>query len=239
MLLAPLAASSSHEAEPERSMTHFSTFEQAILHESPLLNRIKLAKRRGRWPGKEALEFKRPGDRLRMSLNGTYAALTLASWMKVASEAKKYNSLLLTDGYDNGEPHWRICEDGSLMFSIMYRPVDVPKSAKYKQIHYSKPVFTADSLGRWHHLAVTYDSTSGEVIQYFDAQEVGREISPLHQPARPITFGPCEIGNWGLPTQNHDSPIRNLNGAIDEFAIYQAILSPTEILQQFEAGKPE
>jgi len=239
MLLAPLAASSSHEAEPERSMTHFSTFEQAILHESPLLNRIKLAKRRGRWPGKEALEFKRPGDRLRMSLNGTYAALTLASWMKVASEAKKYNSLLLTDGYDNGEPHWQIYEDGSLMFSIMYRPGDVPKSAKYNQIHYSKPVFTADSLGRWHHLAMIYDSASGEVIQYFDAQEVGREISPLHQPARPITFGPCEIGNWGLPTQNHDSPIRNLNGAIDEFAIYQAVLSPTEILQQFEAGKPE
>ncbi len=106
-------------------------------------------------------------------------------------------------------------------------------------LYYSKPVFTADSLGRWHHLAVTYDNTSGEVIQYFDAQEVSREISPLHQPARPITFGPCEIGNWGLPTQNHDSPIRNLNGAIDEFAIYQSVLSPTEILQQFETGKPE
>jgi hypothetical protein len=216
-------------------MTHFSTFAQVNLHESPLLNRIKLAKRRGPWPGKEALEFKRPGDRLRMSLNGTYAALTLASWMKVDSEAKKYNSLLLTDGYDKGEPRWQIYEDGSLM----YRPVDVPKSARYNQIYYSKPVFTADSLGRWHHLAVTYDNTSGEVIQHFDAQEVSREISPLHQPARPITFGPCEIGNWGLPTQNHDSPIRNLNGAIDEFAIYQAVLSPTEILQQFEAGKPE
>ena len=193
----------------------------------------------GRWPSKEALEFKRPGDRVRMSLDGTHSALTLSCWVKVDSVDKKYNSLLLTDGYDNGEPHWQIYQDGSLMFSIMYRPGDVPKSAKYNQIHYSKPVFTADSLGRWHHLAVTYDSTSGEVIQYFDAQEVGREISPLHQPARPITFGPCEIGNWGLPTQNHDSPIRNLNGAIDEFAIYQAILSPTEILQQFEAGKPE
>jgi hypothetical protein len=193
----------------------------------------------GRWPGKEALEFKRPGDRVRMSLEGTHSALTLSCWVKVDSVDKKYNSLLLTDGYDNGEPHWQIYQDGSLMFSIMYRPGDVPKSAKYNQIYYSKPVFTADSLGRWHHLAVTYDSTSGEVVQYFDAQEVGREISPLHQPARPITFGPCEIGNWGLPTQNHDSPIRNLNGAIDEFAIYQAVLSPTEILQQFEAGKPE
>lgn len=106
-------------------------------------------------------------------------------------------------------------------------------------LYYSKPVFTDDSLGRWHHLAVTYNNTNGEGIQYFDAQEVGREISTLHQPARPITFGRCEIGNWGLPTQNHDSPIRNLNGAIDEFAIYQSVLSPTEIHQQFEAGKPE
>jgi hypothetical protein len=37
----------------------------------------------------------------------------------------------------------------------------------------------------------------------------------------------------------HAPPIRNLNGAIDEFAIYQSGLSPIEIHQQFEAGKPE
>jgi hypothetical protein len=193
----------------------------------------------GRWPGKEALEFKRPGDRVRMKLDGTYAALTLSCWVKVDSVDKKYNSLLLTDGYDNGEPHWQIYEDGSLMFSIMYRPADAMKTAKYNQIYYSKPIFTADSLGRWHHLAVTYDNTSGEVIQYFDAQEVGREISPLHQPSRDIAFGPCEIGNWGLSTQNHESPIRNLNGAIDEFAIFSAVLNPSEVRTLFQAGRPE
>ena len=44
LLLAPLAATSSHAAESERPATHFSTFGQATLHESPLLNRIKLAK---------------------------------------------------------------------------------------------------------------------------------------------------------------------------------------------------
>lgn len=42
LLLAPLAASTSHAAESERPATHFSTFAQAALRESPLLNRIKM-----------------------------------------------------------------------------------------------------------------------------------------------------------------------------------------------------
>lgn len=193
----------------------------------------------GRWPEKEALEFKRPGDRVRMNLDGTYSALTLACWVKVDSVDKKYNSLLLTDGYDNGEPHWQIHEDGSLMFSLMYRPADAPKSAKYNQMYFSQPVFTADSLGRWHHLAVTYDNQSGEVTQYFDGREVSHEVSPLHEPGRALTFGPCEIGNWGLPTAGHPFPIRNLNGAIDELMIYHAALSASEVKDMFEHGKPE
>jgi hypothetical protein len=193
----------------------------------------------GRWPGKAALEFKRPGDRVRLMLDGTYQALTFACWVKVDSVDKKYNSLLLTDGYDNGEPHWQIHEDGSLMFSIMYRPDGVVKSPKHNQIYFSPPVFTADSLGRWHHLAVTYENQTGEVIQYFDGKQVSREVSTLHQAGRDITFGPCEIGNWGLPTEKHPFPIRNLNGAIDEFAIYGAVLTAEEVLRHFEAGKPE
>jgi hypothetical protein len=35
----------------------------------------------GRWPEKTALEFKRPGDRVRLNLDGTYQALTLACWV--------------------------------------------------------------------------------------------------------------------------------------------------------------
>lgn len=193
----------------------------------------------GRWPEKEALEFKRPGDRVRMNLDGSYEALTLACWVKVDSVDKKYNSLLLTDGYDNGEPHWQIYEDGSLMFSIVYRPDGTLRGGQYNQMYYSKPVFTADSLGRWHHLAVTYDNQSGQVTQYFDGQEVSREVSALHQPDRPITFGPCEIGNWGLPTASHPFPIRNLNGAIDEFAIYSSVLAGEEVKKMYEAGKVE
>jgi hypothetical protein len=193
----------------------------------------------GRWPGKDALEFKRPGDRLRLNLDGSYTALTFSAWVKVDSVDKKYNSLLLTDGYDNGEPHWQIYEDGSLMFSIMYRPDGITRAGDWNQMYFSKPVFSADSLGRWHHIAVSYDNQSGQVIQYFDGAEVGREVSKLHQAGRPITYGPCELGNWGLPTQGHQFPIRNLNGAIDEFAIYAAVLSGAEIQSIFANGRPE
>lgn len=80
---------------------------------------------------------------------------------------------------------------------------------------------------------------TGSVLQYFDAQEVSREVSPLHQPGRAITLGPCETRNWGLPTQRHPFPIRNLNGAIDEFAIYDDVLSPSELHTLFDQGKPE
>lgn len=197
----------------------------------------------GRWQEKDALEFKRPGDRVRMNLDGTYQAVTMLCWVKVDSVDKKYNSLLLTDGYDNGEPHWQIYEDGSLMFSIMYRPElgtsTQEKRGPWNQLHFTKPLFTPDSLGRWHHLAVTYENQSGEVVQYLDGREASREVSPLHQPGRPITFGPCEIGNWGLPTENHAFPIRNLNGAIDEFAIYSAALSAEEMAMHYQQGKPE
>jgi hypothetical protein len=194
----------------------------------------------GRWPGKDALEFKRPGDRLRLNLDGSYTALTFSAWVMVDSVDKKYNSLLLTDGYDNGEPHWQIYEDGSLMFSIGYATSDEKRiTIKNNQIYYSKPVFGPDSLGRWHHIAVSYDNQSGQVIQYFDGAEVSREVSKLHQAGRPITYGPCELGNWGLPTAGHQFPVRNLNGAIDEFAIYSAVLSAAEIQSIFENGNPK
>jgi ferric-dicitrate binding protein FerR (iron transport regulator) len=190
----------------------------------------------GRWSMKEALEFKRPGDRVRMNLDGTYDAITLACWVKVDGLDRKYNALLLTDGYEPGEPHWQICEDGRLFFSVMY-PDDAGR--RHNQKYFSPVIFNRSNTGRWHHLAVTYDAATGACVQYVDGAEVSREIHERHRPGRPLTFGSCEMGNWGLPTPNHESPIRNLNGALDEFAIYRAALSAEEIRSHFENGRPE
>jgi hypothetical protein len=99
--------------------------------------------------------------------------------------------------------------------------------------------FDAANTGRWHHIAVTYDNQSGEVVQYMDGRELSREVNNHHVPGRPVVIGASELGNWGLPTANHRFPIRNLNGRLDEFALYRAVLSPQEIRTLYESGKPE
>jgi hypothetical protein len=201
---------------------------------------VGVAWTKGRWPMKDALRFQRPGDRVRLSLAGSYYALTMSCWVKLDSLDHRYNALLLTDGYDSGHPHWQIYEDGRLMFSLIYPdPADPTSRAKRRnQIYYSPSVFTAANRDRWHHLAIAYDNQTGEAVQYFDGEPVSREISPFHAPGRPIIFGPCELGNWGLPTEGHKFPIRNLDGCMDEFAIYSARLTDREIHEQYENGKP-
>ncbi len=192
----------------------------------------------GRWPMKDALEFKRPGDRVRMKLDGEYDALTMACWVKVDGLDRSYNALLLTDGYEPGEPHWQILQDGRLMFSIAYpNQSDTAKQANH--IYRSPVIFNCSNLGRWHHLAVTFDTRTGEAVQYVDGREVSREASVLPESGRKIVFGACEMGNWGLPTKEHQFPVRNLNGCLDEFFIYREALDRQAIQAMFDAGKPQ
>ncbi|NBU41172.1 MAG: hypothetical protein EBS51_10305 [Planctomycetia bacterium] len=192
----------------------------------------------GRWPGTGAVAFRRAGGRVRVAIDGVYEAVSLACWARVDAVDREYNSLFLTDGYDPGEPHWQIFSDGSLMFSIAYPPPG-GATGRFNQTYFSRPVFTVDTLGEWHHVAVTYDGATGEVVQYFDGEVVGREVSRLHAAGRPIRIGPAEIGNWGLPTPGHRHPLRSLNGAIDEFVIHAAVLATDEVRAMAEMGRFE
>lgn len=195
----------------------------------------------GRWPTKDAMEFKSPGDRIRMNLGDIkHDGLTMAAWLRVDGLDQKFSALMLTDGYEDGEPHWQINRSGRMIFSVSYAkqpPGEGLKSAgkRQNQIYYSPPIFSSGGR-RWHHVAVTYDAMTGEAIQYFDGREVSREISEHHLSGRKITFGSCEIGNWGLPQAGVVFPIRNLNGCVDEFLIYKEPLTSQEITNLYRLG---
>ena len=197
----------------------------------------------GRWPTKSALEFKSPGDRVRINLGkDEYNGLTMAAWIRVDGLDRKYNALLLSDGYEDGEPHWQIDKSGRLMFSVSYMrfaPSSGQRIDPYRQdqVFYSPKVVNSDGR-RWHHVAVTFDATTGEAVQYFDGKEVSREVSEHHLGDRKVTFGPCAIGNWGLPIEGVPFPVRNLNGRVDEFLIYKVPLSGDEISNLHELGIP-
>lgn len=197
----------------------------------------------GRWPGKQALEFKSPGDRVRINLKkDKYEGLTLAAWIRVDGLDRKYNALLMSDRYEDGQPHWQIDQSGRLMFSVSYDRASPPggkteNGNRQSQVFYSPTLF-GSSDRRWHHVAVTFDARTGEAVQYFDGKEVSREGSDHHREGRKVTFGACEIGNWGLPPEGVPFPIRNLNGRVDEFLIYQEPLSGDEITALHELGSP-
>ncbi len=190
----------------------------------------------GRWPEKGALEFKRPGDRVRVHIPGEYESLTFAAWVKIDSLDRLFNSLFLTDHYDRGEPHWQILSSGQLYFSV--RPVErgEPGPRDYKAL--SPPFWNPSLSGRWLHLATVYDYHRRTITHYLNGVRLSHHQVPAEQVV-PTRIGTASIGNWSLPTLPDASfAIRNLNGSIDEFALFAAALSDEDIARMYALGRP-
>ncbi len=193
----------------------------------------------GRWslPEKSALQFTPTGSRVRLVIPGEHSSLTFACWARIDSLDRQYNALFLTDNYQVGEPHWQIHEDGRILFSIKVRE----EGKQRNLMSWSPPVWDISRSGRWMHLAAVFDEGAQEIRHYVNGVRVFTDPVPRDFEIHQTRFGPGEIGNWGLPTRPEDArfAIRNLNGAIDEFAIFSAALSDAEISEMFHAGNPQ
>lgn len=178
----------------------------------------------GRWRGKQALDFKRPSDRIRFHLDGEYDAVTLAAWVRIDGLDRPLCSLMLTDGFEFGEVHWQFNDKGQLGLAI-----------ESTCNRYSDSLVDLTDLGKWIHVASSYDRATGEVHQYFN----GRRVDSL-QVDHPVAarFGASEIGNWSQPVSQPPLQIRNFNGRMDEFLLYRTALTESEIRAMYEAGKP-
>jgi len=194
----------------------------------------------GRWPGKEALEFKRPGDRVCIHVPGEYDALTLAGWVRVDGLDRPYSSLLLTDGYDLGEIHWQILRSGQLRLGICHLPEpELVGGNVGLGFDYDSPaIWGLPQVGRWVHVAVVVDNLSGFVIHFANGRELSRE--PLHTTVK-LRIGDARIGNWRPyldRTYKSAVPIRNFNGRIDELLIAGHALMKDEIQSLYQKGRP-
>ncbi|QDU76785.1 FecR protein [Bremerella volcania] len=192
----------------------------------------------GRWPEKNALEFKQPADRVRVNIPGEFTSLTFSCWTRIDSLDRMYNSLFLTDSYDKGEPHWQILDSGQLYFSI--RPVERAINNGPKDYKALSPSFWNPSLqGKWIHLAVTCDWDSRTIVHYLNGRELSRHEVPAAQMPETAQIGTASIGNWELPTlPDAEFAVRNLNGRIDEFMIFSSALTSDEIQDIYYHGKP-
>lgn len=189
----------------------------------------------GRWQGKRALEFKSPGDRVRLSVPGKYQAITLAAWVQIGGVDRSFNSLFLTDTWNPGNPHWQIVRKGSFVLGVHEW-----FHGKGQYVFYSPEFLGPDKLGVWYQLATTFDLRSGVGRHFINGALVSETKVEKIDPATVITIGNGELGNWGLPEgAKPRSEVRNLNGKMDEFLLFSEALEPREITRLYELGRPD
>ena len=190
----------------------------------------------------------RPGSRIRTKINGMFSAYTFSCWTKINSLKHEYNALFLSDGYENGEPHWQIRHDGKLMFSVMvddsqevfYSTGPTSRPIQDKGLHhvyFSDAFWTPSMTGQWVHLAAVYDPASRSVMQYVNGKAICQEEIQDEFVIHDLHIGNAEIGNWGQPfRKTPDFAVRNLDGVIDEMIILNGALSSDEIYDIYLAG---
>ena len=186
----------------------------------------------GRWREKQALEFQSVNDRVRLTVPGDFESLTLSAWARVAGLDRQFNSLFMCDGFEPGTVHWLIRKDGVLGLTVFgARPGNAEIAA-------SPPALALDKLGTWLHLAVVVDGGAGRVVHYVNGAPVSRHDLKLSPPFR---IGPAELGNWNARSGPNPAPnlIRNLSGALDEFALFSRALSAAEVHDLYVKGKPD
>lgn len=188
----------------------------------------------GRWPEKHALEFRRPGDRVRIDVPGQFDQLTLSMWLRTDALPGRTQSLLLTDGYEVGRVHWQVSAAGELRLGLRLPS----ESKKMRTSGYGSPVlFTPRSIGTWNFVCTVYDRSSQQVRHFLNGRLVSSQSMAFDQP---IQIGMAEIGNWGLPL-NPESPnyvIRNFIGRVDELTIWNTALDEREIASIYGDSHP-
>ncbi|MDF1816635.1 MAG: hypothetical protein P1V20_30815 [Verrucomicrobiales bacterium] len=194
---------------------------------------------RGRFPGKSALEFKRPGDRVRIYVPGEFDQLTLSAWLRMDALTGRTQALLLTDGYEVGHAHWQVSREGNLRLGLrLPRSVHTRKKQQPKASGYGSPaLFGPRRIGTWNFVCTVYDRNSGTVSHYLNGREVSKERLLFDQP---IELGATEIGNWGMPYQqnNRKYEIRNFVGRFDTVTVWRTALDSEEIRRIYLETRP-
>ena len=189
----------------------------------------------GRWGRKTALDFRAEGDRVRFDITGEWEALTLYAWVRIDALDRHLNSLFLTDYFDENEIHWQMSRSGHLHFASS--PMGVVDIAEHNRRFFSGDFWDPSMSGQWMLLAVTAEKGIGKVRHYVNGELI--EIvdgTQMDKPLEAMRIGEADLANWNDPIW--EDSIRTLNGRIDEFAIYAAALSPEEIAEIYESGRP-
>ncbi len=177
----------------------------------------------GRWPGSHAIEFSKGTDTIRIHEPRKYQSISMATWVRLDSLDRRYNSLLTTEDWDDNGIDWEISHNG--------RPLFHPKSGP--NFDHSQSTVNRSVMGQWILLAFTYDNEAGIGRHYLN----GLKLMESRKQKRPVlNISYAQIGNWNTIEKRE---FRNLNGRMDFLAVWDRALSEEEISLLYQKGAVE
>ncbi|MEM1294155.1 MAG: LamG-like jellyroll fold domain-containing protein [Verrucomicrobiota bacterium] len=213
-----------------------SLIDKSASRNNGVIVRAKTSENRWEAPN-SALDFSPMGSRVRLAISGEHEALTFYCWARIDSLDRWFNSLFLTDGHELQEPHWQIMNDGRLFFSV--KKQEGGKGRLDKHVAYSPPIWTPALSGQWMQIATVYNGSAGTTTHYLNGEQISHDQLSSDMIVSKVRIGAASIGNWSEPMREDPHfAVRNLNGAIDEFAIFAAALSAQEIHELYQKGRP-
>jgi len=179
----------------------------------------------GRWPGKGALAFKRKNDRVRLDFNVSLQAFTLSAWIKIDKLKDKMSPILCSESLSSGSGSWFINQKGQVV-------LEVSRGSK-KDMYQSAVAFRSERMGRWVHVATSFDLSKRKVSHFVN----GRSFS--HEKIRsqiPVSFSNSSLGycSKAKPFKRQIT----LQGSMDELAIFKTSMPESEIRRMYEIGCP-
>jgi len=179
---------------------------------SPNHRDAKVAEGAGRIDGKHGKALQLDGEKgfLEVPDLGLQTAVTITLWVNLTDFAKDtYSSIVHADGWNWGDIHWNVASDNKKL------NVHVNGVGELQ----SRFEFTADKLGQWAHVAVTYDAGARSLKLYVNGAE---EANSGTQAVRAVNLSHLKFGCW-------NGRERMWNGAMDELRLFNRALNAAEI----------
>ena len=195
----------------------------------------------GRWAGKKSLVFTNLNDRIRVSMPQRFRAFTSFAWVRVDGLPNTFiHSLISGVSEEPGTVRWTIHHDGKLRFGFA-NASNTPQASW--NVGMSPSVIKKELFGQWTMLALVFDGTNG--THYVNGEPVW--TGAMRGPEDAF-FGRADVGNWEASPDHPDFQwaknqgthffTRRFVGAMDEIGVLTRPLSPEEIQELYEAGRP-
>ena len=140
---------------------------------------------------------------------GEFEDITFAHWVKSTGREAQWRVFFNVNGWKGGDIHYQMHPNNKVEFSINGNPGGNDTFANY--------MLAGDQMDKWVHIATAYSAPEKKIRFYINGElDIENDWG-----GNPGILDPARIGDWGQ--------LRQWEGLIDEFIIFNTVLSEDDI----------